>query len=308
MASDDTIFRTLVEYSVDTFFRMTPACEILYVSPSVRRQLGYDPKELLGKIIFDLIHEPDRWNARAAAAKSAEPGVDNSPGTQRWMHKDGHLVWIEVNGRMVRGESGQPNEIIIVARDISDRKALEERLERLAVTDVLTGLCNRRGFDEILDREWKNALRTGYPTSLLFLDIDHFKRLNDAYGHAIGDDCLRAAARAFQDIVRRDTDVVSRYGGEELAAILPHTDLAGAMEVAESVRRVIAGLRVPYRGNQKGNGIMTASIGVATALPSDGNAMDMPAALLRAADAALYKAKQKGRNRVEAGFIITPVV
>jgi two-component system sporulation sensor kinase A len=92
MSSDDSIFRNLVEHAVDTIFRMTPACEILYVSPAVRQQLGYEPKELLGKIIFDPIYEPDRSIARAAAAKSAEPGVDNAPGTQRWMHKDGHLV------------------------------------------------------------------------------------------------------------------------------------------------------------------------------------------------------------------------
>jgi PAS domain S-box-containing protein len=103
---------------------MTPMCEILYVSRAVRRQIGHEPEEFLGKIIFDLIHEPERIIARTAAAKSAEPGVDNSPGTQRCTHKDGHLVWIEVNGRMVQSENGQPNEIIsIVTRDISDRKS-----------------------------------------------------------------------------------------------------------------------------------------------------------------------------------------
>jgi diguanylate cyclase (GGDEF)-like protein/PAS domain S-box-containing protein len=306
MSGDSSIFRTLVEHSVDTIFRMTPTCEILYVSPAVRGQLGYEPEELIGKIVFDLIYEPDRLMARAAAARSAEPGVDNSPGTQRWMHKDGRLVWIEVNGRMVHGKNGLPSEIIIVTRDISDRKATEEQLERLATTDALTGLRNRRGFDEILDREWKRTLRSGSPTSLLLLDLDHFKQLNDAYGHAVGDDCLRAAAQAFRGIVRRDTDVVSRYGGEELAAILPHTDLEGAIEVAESVRLAIAALRVPHRENHQGGGIMTASIGVATALARDGGTTQMPAALLHAADTALYKAKQRGRNRVEAGLLITP--
>jgi diguanylate cyclase (GGDEF)-like protein/PAS domain S-box-containing protein len=307
MSSDDSTFRSLVEHSVDTIFRMTPACEILYVSPAVRRQLGYAPNELLGKVVFDLIHEPDRSNARAAAAKSAEPGVDNSPGTQRWMHKDGRLVWIEVNGRMVRDENGQPNEIIIVTRDISDRKALEEQLEQLATTDALTGLRNRRGFDEVLDREWKRTLRTGSPTSLLLLDLDHFKRLNDAYGHAVGDDCLRTAAQAFRAAVRREIDEVFRYGGEELAAILPHTDLEGAVKLAESVCGAIAGLRVPHRENHEGGGVMTASIGVATALSRDGGTTHMPGALLQAADTALYKAKQRGRNRVEAGLLITPI-
>jgi diguanylate cyclase (GGDEF)-like protein/PAS domain S-box-containing protein len=302
MSSDWSIFRTLVEQSVDTIFRMTPACEILYVSPAVRRQLGYEPQELLGRIIFDLIYEPDRLIARAAAARSAEPGVDNSSGTQRWMHKDGHLVWIEVNGRTVRNENGQPNEIVIVTRDISDRKELEERLERQATTDALTGLRNRRGFDETMDRECKRTLRTGSPTSLLLLDLDHFKQLNDAYGHAVGDDCLRAAAQALRGAVRREIDEVFRYGGEELAAILPHTDLDGAVTVAESVCRAIAALRVA-RENHEGGGIMTASIGVATAL--DGTT-PMPATLLQAADAALYKAKQRGRNRVEAG-LLTPI-
>jgi diguanylate cyclase (GGDEF)-like protein/PAS domain S-box-containing protein len=307
MAIDESIFRSLVEQSVDTIFRMTPACEILYVSPAVRRLLGYDPEELVGKIVFELIYEPDRAIAHAAAARSAEPGVDNSPGTQRWMHKDGRLVWIEVNGRMVRSESGQPKEIIIVTRDISERKELEEKLERLATTDALTGLRNRRGFDEVLDQEWKRTLRTGSPTSLLLLDLDHFKRLNDAYGHAVGDDCLRAAAQVFRATVRREIDVVFRYGGEELAAILPHTDLEGAVKVAESVCRAIVALQVPHRENQECGGVMTASIGVATALPCDGGTSQMPAALLQAADTALYKAKQRGRNRVEAALLITPV-
>ena len=132
MSNDNSIFRGLVEQSVDTIFRLTPTCEILYVSPAVRRQLGYEPEELLGKIVFDLIHEPDRLLARAAATKSAEPGVDNSPGTQRWMHKDGHLVWIEVSGRMVRGENSLPSEIIIVTRDITQRKQAEQEVRSQA--------------------------------------------------------------------------------------------------------------------------------------------------------------------------------
>jgi len=308
MSSDDSIFRSLVEQAVDTIFRMTPACEILYVSPAVRRQLGYEPEELIGKIIFDLIYEPDRLIARAAAAKSAEPGVDNSPGTQRWTHKDGHLVWIEVNGRMVRDQNGQPSEIIIVTRDISERKALAEQMELLATTDALTGLRNRRGFDETLDREWKRTLRTGSPTSLLLLDLDHFKWLNDVYGHAVGDDCLRAAAHEFRAAVRREIDDVFRYGGEELAAILPHTDLEGAVQVAERARQAIAALRVPHRENHEGGGIMTASIGVATALSRDDGTQHVPAALLKAADTALYKAKQLGRNRVEAGLPLRVVL
>jgi diguanylate cyclase (GGDEF)-like protein/PAS domain S-box-containing protein len=307
MATGDSIYRLLVEHSVDAIFRMTPTCEILYVSPSVKQQLGYDSEELIGIGVFDLICEEDRASARAAAKRSAEPGIDNSPGTQRWIHKDGRLVWIEVNGRMVRGDDGQPDEIIIVTRDISERKALEQQLERLATTDGLTGLCNRRGFDESLNREWLRTVRTGSPTSLLLLDLDCFKQLNDAYGHSVGDDCLRAAAQAFSRTVRRDTDIVARYGGEELVAILPDTSLEIARMMAEDVRRAIADLKIPHRENHDGGGVMTVSIGVATALSLNGGSSQMPVALLQAADAALYKAKQGGRNRVEVGLIITSV-
>jgi diguanylate cyclase (GGDEF)-like protein len=116
--------------------------------------------------------------------------------------------------------------------------------------------------------------------------------------------CVRLP-KPFRGMVRRDTDLVARYGGDELAAILPHTDLEGAMEVAESVRRAIAALRVPHRENHEGGGVMTASIGVATALSLDGGTTQMPAALLQAADSALYEAKKLGRNRVEGRLLIT---
>lgn len=306
VAMSEDAFRQLVEYSVDPIFRMTPQCEILYVSPSIRNLLGYEPEELVGSIVFDLICEEDRHIAQAAAKKSAEPGVDNSPGTQRWTHKDGRLVWIEVNGRMTRTPEGEPHEIIIVTRDISERKALEEQLAQLAAIDSLTGLHNRRSFDEMLDREWQRTLRTGSPTSLLLLDLDRFKELNDSYGHTVGDDCLRAAARALAAALRRGTDLAARYGGEELAAILPDTDLDGAIKVAENIRTAILELGIPHRRNFEGGGLLSVSIGVATAMGRDGGSMRMPQALLQAADAALYRAKHSGRNRVEAGMLLTP--
>jgi len=305
MRSEAT-FRQLVEYSVDTIFRMSPKCEILYVSPSVTRLLGYAPDELTGRIVFDLICEEDRHIALAAAKKSAEPGVESSPGTQRWMHKDGHTVWIEVNGRMVCTPEGLPHEIVIVTRDISERKALEEQLAKLAMTDSLTGLHNRRSFDELLEREWQRTLRSGSPTSLLLLDLDHFKQINDTYGHTVGDDCLRAAAQAVTFAVRRGTDLCARYGGEELAVILPDTDFEGAMQVGDNVRRAVHQLNIPHRENPEGDWLLSASIGVATALGRVGGTMRMPEALLQAADAALYRAKHLGRNRVEGGVLLTP--
>jgi PAS domain S-box-containing protein len=170
MFDENAIFRSLVENSVDAIFRMTLTFEILYVSPAIRGQLGYEPEELLGRTIFDLIHEPDRPSARAKAGRSTEPGVDSTRGTERWTHKDGRLVWIDANGRMVRAKDGQPNEIIVVTRDVSAHKQAEQTLREseerfrgvfeyapfgIAITGldgrfhrVNTALCSMLGYPE----------------------------------------------------------------------------------------------------------------------------------------------------------------
>jgi diguanylate cyclase (GGDEF)-like protein len=173
------------------------------------------------------------------------------------------------------------------------------------MTDGLTGLANRRAFDEALEREWKRTLREGTQVSLLLLDIDHFKRFNDLYGHQVGDDCLRAVAQAAVGAVRQ-TDIVARYGGEEIAIILPQVDTRGAAEVAEKVRAAIEALRLPHAENPEGRDWLTVSIGAATALARYGGTMRMPESLLLAADHALYKAKHAGRNCVRTGLLIAP--
>jgi diguanylate cyclase (GGDEF)-like protein len=137
------------------------------------------------------------------------------------------------------------------------------------------------------------------------LDLDHFKQFNDAYGHQVGDDCLRTVAAALKGAVRA-TDIAARYGGEELAAILPSTDSAGALDAAEKVRSAIEALRLTHPGNPEGRSWMTASVGAATALARCGGTMRMPESLLLAADTALYKAKREGRNRVECALLMAP--
>ncbi len=134
--------------------------------------------------------------------------------TVRGIRKDGSLVWVETSTRVIRDETtGEPREFVIALRDVDERKALEERLAALAMTDGLTGLANRRAFDEALSREWKRTLRKGSAISLLLLDLDHFKEFNDGYGHQVGDDCLRAVAATLRATVR-ESDVAARYGGE----------------------------------------------------------------------------------------------
>jgi diguanylate cyclase (GGDEF)-like protein len=173
------------------------------------------------------------------------------------------------------------------------RRALHE----LSLTDGLTGLPNRRHFDLILQREWLRGARNGEPLSLLLLDIDHFKRYNDFYGHLSGDDCLRRVGAALKDMPRRATDMVARYGGEEFVVLLPNTDARGAEAFAKLIVSGIAGLDIPHKFNDAG-GVVTVSVG-GVAVSATGKGGDAGAALaaLQCADARLYQAKEQGRNR-----------
>lgn len=184
----------------------------------------------------------------------------------------------------------------LLAYALHGKLRAQAALMRLAATDPLTGLSNRRVLDSRLDEEWRRARRTGQPLSALFIDIDHFKRFNDTYGHASGDEALSAVAECISTTVRRAVDVVARYGGEEFAVILPDTSADGARAVAEKIRRSVQAQDIPHGGGERVT--VTVSVGCATMMPVQGsNALD----LLAAADRQLYVAKAAGRNRVACG-------
>lgn len=174
---------------------------------------------------------------------------------------------------------------------------LNHRLRELSNSDGLLGIANRRHFDARLDEEWRRAQRQAQPLSLLLIDVDHFKRYNDSYGHQAGDRCLQAVAQAAQSAIKRPGDLLARYGGEELVGILPNTELAGATLVAQAIQRVLGDLHLPHADSPVGDQV-TVSIGVATMLP---NPQAHSAQLLAAADRGLYAAKESGRNRTCPG-------
>jgi len=174
-------------------------------------------------------------------------------------------------------------------------KRYQDMLERLSVLDGLTGIANRRRFDETIDHEWLRSRRQGTTLSLIIIDVDCFKAFNDNYGHAAGDECLKKVASVLNDGVKRPGDLVARYGGEEFVVIMPETDAAGAIVIAETLRRSVVSLALPHAFSPAGD-VVTISIGGATVVPA--RETQGPEGLLKLADTRLYEAKHAGRNRV----------
>jgi diguanylate cyclase (GGDEF)-like protein len=175
-------------------------------------------------------------------------------------------------------------------------KAQSDLLRSLVFVDGLTGVANRRRFDEALRDEWQHCRRAGTALTLLMIDIDHFKRYNDRYGHLVGDACLKRIAAVLQAGLRRACDVVARYGGEEFACLLPECDQPAGRAKAGELCAAVAALDIPHADSPTAQRV-TLSVGVATLRP---NGVNDPTALVAAADAALYEAKRAGRNRVVA--------
>jgi diguanylate cyclase (GGDEF)-like protein len=167
-------------------------------------------------------------------------------------------------------------------------------LRRLSYLDGLTGISNRRHFEEAFDLEWRRACRAGTPLSLIMIDADFFKAYNDAYGHQHGDNCLVRLANIIRNALKRPGDMVARYGGEEFIIVLPETDAQGAAEMAELVRGRVEAMELTSEDSLADEAV-TISLGVVTDYPTRGFSS---AALISAADEALYQAKEEGRNRV----------
>jgi diguanylate cyclase (GGDEF)-like protein len=181
-------------------------------------------------------------------------------------------------------------QAVALRRELRRRAEAEADLAALSMTDALTGLPNRRQFDDFISREWRRASRTGTPLSLLLIDADRFKEINDRHGHIHGDDVLRALAATIAGSIRRPGDLAARFGGEEFAVVLPDTDPVGARRIAELIRA-----RLSSDVAAGGEPPLTVSIGVATARPRPGELLE---SLVTAVDTALYAAKRGGRDQI----------
>jgi diguanylate cyclase (GGDEF)-like protein/PAS domain S-box-containing protein len=271
-----------------------------YISPAVEKMKGWKPEELLGEKLSDLAHPDDREKLEDTV-RQLRLGAEGASIEYRCQKSNGEYIWLEASLRMFRDQkTGVPAGILSLMRDITERKHSEElllkaneALEELAIVDALTGVANRRRFDECLAHEWSRAARLQEPLSLLIIDADSFKHLNDSLGHLAGDRCLKRIAQAATEAVVRPGDLVACFGGDEFVVVLPTTDAYGAEEIGRKIRANLTSLNAALDADAESR--LTVSIGCATIVPRQ---EQHAATLIQIADEGLYNAKRNGRDQL----------
>ena len=289
-------FRIIADYSHSWEAWFSGDGRLLWVNPSVQHLTGYSAEECMGQRShpMEIVHAEDREKvARAMAAAGKQPSLRELE--FRAVCKDGSVRWCAAVSQPVIDTQGRNVGFRASIRDISDRKALQQQLELLASTDPLTGVVNRRRFFNTAEAELYRARRYDRPLVLAIVDIDHFKRINDTYGHAVGDDTLKTLAHAFANRLRR-SDLFARFGGEEFVMLLPETQLGDGLRLCERLRQMVETIKLQVPGKNEPF-VFTVSIGVAD-LQHEGDSLNQ---VLARADGALYKAKRDGRNQVAYG-------
>ncbi|UVO35390.1 diguanylate cyclase [Bradyrhizobium arachidis] len=289
-------FRLLAEGSSDMVTRIGLDERLRYVSPSSNRVVGWRPNQLIGTDALAGINPEDRPQVQAIVDAMKRGEMDEARITYRNGHRQKTEVWLESTMRVTRKDNGNVDGVVAISRDITEQKKLETRLETLAIEDSLTGLANRRRFDERLREEWARAYRDRSSLGLLMIDVDHFKAYNDEYGHPAGDACLRVVARTIAAEVQRVGDLAARYGGEEFAMLLPNTDAAGCARVGERIRSAVHDAGLVHATNPAGP-CVTVSVGGAACRPAAERTAGA-GSLVEAADRALYAGKTAGRDRL----------
>jgi diguanylate cyclase (GGDEF)-like protein/PAS domain S-box-containing protein len=304
LAAKEADFRLLAEESSDMVMRIGFDEHILYVSPACLRVVGWTAEQLTGTPALAGVNPEDLPHVQETVRDLKQGEVEETKLVYRTRHRNGGEIWLETALRATRDTAtGRISGVVAISRDMTERKDLEARLATLASQDGLTGLANRRHFDERLQSEWRRAAGDATPLSLLMLDVDNFKKFNDQYGHQAGDACLKAVGKAIAAEARRPGDLAARYGGEEFVLLLPNTDEVGCATVAARLRESLAALDIPHALNTPTKRV-TLSAGGATGWPGADSANNHPS-LIAAADRALYTAKHAGRDRfVMSGQVV----
>jgi diguanylate cyclase (GGDEF)-like protein/PAS domain S-box-containing protein len=307
------IYTKLLEYAEGMMVLLSLDGSRRFASAAVTTVTGWRPEQFLAQGVLGPVHESDQRQVERFL-RHLQTGEDRLPLRFRLLRHNGSYLWVEAVARSYAGPSdGELGGHVVSIRDVSAQVQMEEawsaerasmahersRLATLAIKDELTGLLNRRGFNNQFAFEVQRKDRTKAPLSLLLLDVDLFKQVNDKLGHARGDECLKAIGEVLRSATRRVTDTAARVGGEEFAVILAATDAPGAYQVGQAIRRAVATLGIEHPTSPFGH--LTISVGTAT-VPADHIASAEE--LLAAADRALYASKHDGRNRVSGGALV----
>ena len=289
IAASESRYRSVFENVTEGIYRCAPDGRLVEINPAMAAMFGHtDAESFLEDVgvirgLFDRTDDYERYcslldsgGVRRLECRASGP--------------NGNPLWVEVSASRIPGGDGEPDTVVGVLTDVTERKRMLEDMCRLARTDSLTGLWNRGYFMELADREVARSLRSESDLSLLILDVDYFKAVNDVHGHDAGDRALVGIAGALLGAVR-EVDIAARYGGEEFVAVLPDASRDEGVRIAERICRRIRDARLDCGGVSLG---VTVSIGLTSLRPGD----DLDG-LLKFADIALYAAKKKGRDRTE---------
>ncbi|HEX2836414.1 MAG TPA: EAL domain-containing protein [Thermoanaerobaculia bacterium] len=283
-------FRTIVEKSWSGVVLLDSELRFSLTSSSTHHLIGYEEEELVGRSLFEFIHPREVGKAREIFNRILEKANHETHGELRFRHKDGRWIWLEGFSQNLLHEPSV-GAVVLNYRDVSQRKETEKQLEYRAYYDSLTGLPNRLLFRDRLVNSLAHAQRNRVGVAVMYLDVDHFKLINDGLGHSFGDLLLADVARRLQASLRA-SDTISRIGGDEFSILLP--EVTNAEAVAGVARKILEALAKPFKV-QNHEIFVTASIGI-SCFPADGEDAET---LLKCADAAMYRAKELGRNQAQ---------
>lgn len=298
----DSLYKTLLESTKAIPWKLNwETKQFEYIGPQIEKLLGWTQQSwATAQEWIDRIHPEDREKTANMCISQSEHGVDHEA-DYRALTADGGYVWVRDVVHVIR-ENGKTTALVGFIFDISERKKMEDvlvrlnkQLEALSFHDPLTGVPNRRMYDQTIAAEWTRLQRHNMPLSLILFDVDHFKQYNDHYGHAMGDECLVKVSEALSSATGRSTDLLARYGGEEFVLMLPETEREAALQLAERCLAAVSSLRIPHEKSLASD-VVTVSAGLSTLVPLPNSG---PATIFESADKMLYLAKQKGRNCVE---------
>jgi diguanylate cyclase (GGDEF)-like protein/PAS domain S-box-containing protein len=302
---DASFYRTLLESTKAIPWRIDwQTMQFSYIGPQIEQLLGWSQTSWASVNDWaERIHPEDRQKTVDFCVSQSQQGVDHEA-DYRAITADGEYIWIRDVVHVLRHPDGTVDSLVGFMFDISERKKaedkilkLQEELETLSYKDSLTGVANRRMLDALLEVEWAKARASRHPISVILVDIDFFKQYNDHYGHRAGDQCLKRVAHVLDTAAARSRDLCARLGGEEFMLVLPETDAAAALQVAERCRKLLTREGIPHASSSV-SGSVTFSMGIATVVPG---AHEDLSEFVELADRRLYQAKANGRDRVEAG-------